>query len=213
MSFKGTSEDFSELLQDLEAGLRVSDTRFDKVFPAEARRHGQVHWTAVAIAMDAVNLLTAHRPEGEVTRILDVGSNVGKFCLVGALISQAYFVGVERRRKLVDIARTVSRRLRVSRVRYQWCDMETVDWSEFNGIYLFNPFHENLDLEIKIDSEVELSKAHFERYVKTAQTKLASCKPGTRVVTYYGFGGEFPPGYERMPTPDLTDKLELWIKS
>jgi hypothetical protein len=203
-------DDLSELLQDLEAGLRVSDTRFDKVFPVEARAQAHIHWTEVATALEAVDLLTRERDEP--VRILDVGSNVGKFCLVGALASRAEFVGVERRRPLVDIARTVARRLRVPRVRYQWADMESLDWSTFNGIYLYNPFQENIEPEIKIDGELELSLAQYARYVRVVQEKLAGCAPGTRVVTYYGFGGPFPEGYERSSVETQNPRLKLWVR-
>ena len=199
-----------ELLQDLEAGLRVSDTRFDKVFPVEARAQAHIHWTEVATALEAVDLLTRERDEP--VRILDVGSNVGKFCLVGALASRAEFVGVERRRPLVDIARSVARRLRVPRVRYQWADMESIDWSTFNGIYLYNPFQENIEPEIKIDGELELSLAQYARYVSVVQAKLTGCAPGTRVVTYYGFGGPFPEGYERSAVETQNPRLKLWVR-
>lgn len=207
------AEDHSNLVEELRNGGRVSDTQFDKIFPSELRRQGRVHWTGVAIAIEAVQLLVADRPEGEVVKILDVGSNVGKFCLVGALTSRAQFTGVERRRNLADVARKVARELGVQHVRYRACDMAELDWAEFNGIYLFNPFQEHLDADIRWDSEIEFSKTQFDEYIQTVQAKLASCRVGTRVVTYYGFGGAFPWNFERDENHEMDEKLELWIKT
>src|SRR5258708_32599839 len=59
------------------------------------------HWTPVAVAARAADLLT----RAGATRILDVGAGVGKFCIVGALSTAAEFVGVERREGLVQVAR------------------------------------------------------------------------------------------------------------
>lgn len=43
--------------------------------------------------------------------------------------------------------------------------------------------------------------------------KLAKLAVGTRVVTYHGFGGDFPRGYrcERIEKSG-TDRLEQWVK-
>ncbi|MBS1983812.1 MAG: hypothetical protein JST16_06545 [Bdellovibrionales bacterium] len=208
------TEDFDDLLRDLEAGLRVPDTRIDKIFPVDARSQGHVHWTPVNIALEAVAWLTADSADGPgARRILDIGSNVGKFCVVGALASAAHFTGVERRRKLVDLARSVTRNLRIQRVKYLWRDMAEVDWNEFQGIYLYNPFHENIDPEIQIDTEVKLNPDLFASYVKVVQEKLEACPAGTRVVTYYGFGGDLPSSFERVyPPQPIHERLEFWIK-
>src|SRR5262245_2791350 len=78
-----------------------SDGSFDSVYDEEIRALSEEHWTPVAVAARAARILTF----AGATRILDVGSGVGKFCIVGALCTAARFVGVERRHRLVSIAR------------------------------------------------------------------------------------------------------------
>jgi len=43
------------------------------------------------------------------------------------------------------------------------------------------------------------------------ERRLAAARPGTRVVTYHGFGGEMPPGFERVRRD--ADELSLWIRT
>ena len=204
----------ADFLADLETGICVPDTQFDKIFPSSIRDQARIHWTPVSAAIDAVKLFSDPTIGAPSTHVLDVGSNVGKFCIVCALASSMRVTGVERRRKCVDTARAVTRAQRVERVRYLWRDMEDVEWSEYNGIYLYNPFHENIDAEIRIDNEVAFSSELFDRYVLAVQRKLASCARHTRVVTFYGFGGSLPSDFERVDVGHLGvhEKLELWIK-
>lgn len=161
--------------------------------------------------MKAIDLLCG---DSHNSRILDVGSNVGKFCVVGSLVSQAHFVGIEKQSNLVEQARSIVRDLRIERVSYKCIDMEFFDWSPFNGIYLFNPFYEHLQKEIRLDRSMNYSESQFKKYVEITQRKLSLCDPGTRVVTYHGFGGDFPSGFVRQESP-LTEnsRLELWIKT
>lgn len=208
-------DDFADLFSDLEIGVRVSDTRLDKMFPVDDRVSARVHWTPVAVAMEAVKVLIEGFDHAErACRILDVGSNVGKFCVVGALTSPAYFTGVEKRRQLVDVARATARRWRIPRVSYKWADMASIDWSEFDGIYLYNPFYENIEEGIQIDQRIELHPKLYASYVATVEQKLASCRSGTKVVAYYGFGGKFPPSFSEIIIEDsVHPRLECWVKN
>lgn len=200
-----------EMIDSLRKGTSVSDTQFDKIFPLELRRQTRVHWTEVPVAIKAIELLCGDSPN---SRILDVGSNVGKFCIIGSLVCQAHFVGIEIRRDLVEHARRIVRDLHIERVSYKCIDMEFFDWSAFSGIYLFNPFYEHLQKEIRLDRTMNYSESQFKKYVEITRQKLSLCVPGTRVVTYHGFGGDFPPGFVRQESP-LTEnsRLELWIKT
>src|SRR4051812_11881562 len=55
--------------------VTMSDAAFDQVLPAWAQLVSKVHWTPLAVARRAAELLVRD-PE---SRILDVGSGVGKF--------------------------------------------------------------------------------------------------------------------------------------
>jgi hypothetical protein len=71
----------------------IRDRDFDSLFPDMYQEISDTHWTPVEIARRAAQLLVADSS----TRVLDVGSGIGKFCLIGALTTSAHFVGVEQR--------------------------------------------------------------------------------------------------------------------
>jgi SAM-dependent methyltransferase len=195
----------------LKRGDAVEDEDFDAMYPPAMRGAAAVYWTPVPVAARAAALL-ATEPG---TRILDVGSGVGKFCLVGAAVTDASFVGVEQRLHLVEIARDAALRLRVSRARFVHGSLDDVDPSEFGAFYFFNPFEENTwDAEDQLDQTVALSRERFALDVERAERLLAAARVGARVATYHGFGGAMPPGYlhahrERHPR----SYLDIWVKA
>lgn len=187
----------SEVAQGLLEGKRITDSFFDSVLTPQNRRIADRYWTPIAVAKRAAELLT----EGKYCTVLDVGSGVGKFCIVGALTTPAFFFGVEWQKDLVEEAQNLGNRLNLRRVRFAALDAAALDWSEFDAIYFFNPFWDNL------------GKADFHCLIEMTRTKLTQAKLGTRVVTFQGFGGDFPPGYERqLREPWEGDFLELWVK-
>jgi Protein-L-isoaspartate(D-aspartate) O-methyltransferase (PCMT) len=176
----------------LREGGRLSDSAFDEVFPSGARNVSFNFWTPVAVAQRAAWLLVQ---EG-CRRVLDVGSGVGKFCVVGAASTDATFVAIEHRGHLVVAAREAARRIGVSSAHFVHGTLDGMDASEFDTFYFFNPFEENLwTAEVQLDQTVALSERRFEADVKCAQQMLAQARVGTRVVTYYGLGAAMPTSY------------------
>src|SRR3954471_20676012 len=83
-----------------------ADDEFDTVYSERVRSHSERHWTPVEVATRAADLLVA----SAYTRVLDVGSGAGKFCIVGALATRhGRFYGVEQRADLVHAAREAAR--------------------------------------------------------------------------------------------------------
>jgi predicted RNA methylase len=194
--------------EDLRGGRRVSDFQFDQVYSAEIRNLSRIHWTPVEVAIRAAELLVAD----ENTRVLDVGAGSGKFCIVGALSSPGQFVGVEQRPQLVDFARKAAEELGADRASFVVGNMVDLDWSLFDAFYLFNPFYENQVKEIRIDDTVSHAQDKFSKYVEAVRTKLKEAKPGTKVATYHGFGGDLPFGYRLLAKePAGTSYLEVWV--
>lgn len=115
------------LIQEIRDGLRVSETQFNKIFEHDVRDIARTHWTPFDVAVAAMDLLTQAWTHDERFNILDVGSNVGKFCLIGALRSAAHFLGVEIRRDFVDLARKIARANHIECVRFIWSDMNKID--------------------------------------------------------------------------------------
>jgi hypothetical protein len=198
-------------LKRLRMGLPISDMDFDKIFPPRFRSLSRTHWTPVRAAVVAAKYASA-RPGA---RVLDVGSGVGKFCIVGAFVTKgAVFHGVEQRGVLVSAAKKVAREYAVSGVSFFHANAESVDWKKYNAVYLYNPFWENLEQDARIDDAVPVDENLLRRYVKMTQEKLAELPRGTRAVIFNGFGGAIPKEFqlihfERIRGIDLT----VWEKS
>lgn len=198
------------LVGALRAGRRVKDSAFDAIYPPEVRELSNRHWTPVGAARRAARMLALDAE----TRVLDVGSGVGKFCLVAALTTPGRFVGIERRGHLVELARSIGAEYGAHRAEYLHGDIAELDWSAFEAFYFFNPFIENiLGRRERIDDTVDLTPRRYNHDTTVTRDRLAEARPGTRVVTYHGPRAIIPSGYDLADyEPWGTDALELWIK-
>jgi len=186
------------------------DQLFDDQLPTAMRVHASVHFTRVAIAKIAARLLAPRAG----MRVLDVGSGVGKFCLVAAqVVPAATFVGVELRPHFVKLARKLAARAELGNVRFIRADALDLDWTEYDAFYLYNPFAEQLhdDRQLVMDQTLSRDPAHFVAYVTGVRQRLAAARIGTRVVTFHGFGAPVPYGYDLVESHN--ERLQLWIKT
>ena len=196
-----------DCLKDLAAGDHVSERDFDLIFPPLVRKLSRVHWTPLAAAQRAAQLLV-QAPDD---KVLDIGSGAGKLCIVGALTTRGGFTGVEKDRELVRIAKQISRDHKIERVRFVHGDAFGLDWSEYGALYLFNPFAN--DIAIKKDSlqHVTVREETYVQLVSQTISKLAGLPAGTRIVTYHGFGGEMPPNVVQEAAEIVgPGVLQLW---
>lgn len=199
-----------EFMNELRQGRKVSDFRFDQIFPPSVRRLSSTHWTPVDVASHAAKLLVTS-PK---TRVLDVGSGCGKFCTIGALVTSGQFVGVEQRPHLYRVAQRVTQALNIPNSSFLLGNMVDLDLSPFDAFYLFNPFYEHQTDYVRIDNSILFSSDQFTRYIEAVRTLLRAAPSGTRVATYHGFGGDMPTGYERIRRDPIgTSYVELWVKS
>jgi len=207
-----TPSDFPEICRRLRAGHPVSDSDFDAIYPPLIRDKSEIHWTPVAVAQRAAQMLMEGRQH---SRILDVGSGPGKFCLIGALSTPGTFVGVEQRPHLTELARDFVLTHQLKRVGFLNAGIEQIDWSPFGGIYLYNPFVETLyQPSNRIDDTIESGEARYVRLVRFVQMMLHRLKVGTRVVTFHGFGGDLPPNYHQVTQETWgEDYLTCWEKT
>ena len=197
-------------LAAIRCGIEANDAAFDALFPPAMQSVSRRFWTPIAVALVAARMLVDRRS----ARVLDIGAGVGKLCLVGALSTGASFTGLERRPGLVDIARGVAGKLQLSTASFVHGELEAIDWGQYDSIYLFNPFEENLfGPEEQLDQSVPLSDARFHRDVSLVEHGLKAAPVGMRLVTYHGFGGRVPPGYRLMEEfgPGV-NRLCLWVK-
>src|SRR4030095_9279555 len=93
----------------LRAGLPLEDAHFDRLYPEWAQGLSHVHWTPVAVARRAADLLVTRLG----LRVLDGGAGVGDFGLFGALSTGGVFYGIEQRSQFVRAAREAAERLQI----------------------------------------------------------------------------------------------------
>jgi SAM-dependent methyltransferase len=159
----------------------------------------------VRAAVRAASLLCV----GKNTRVLDVGSGVGKVCSIGALFGEGTWFGVEHHAALVDSSADLARSLGVaSRTRFLQADAFSIDWSEFDALYFYNPF----ELQLFHDVDHHASPA---KQAGRVQQRLAAMPNCTRVVTLHGFGGVMPASFELLYhelIPGVGLDLAMWIQ-
>jgi hypothetical protein len=191
----------------LSGGLDL-DEDFDHLYPDWGRRLSTVHWTPVAIARRAAQWLVT-RPG---TRVLDVGAGVGKFALVGSLVTDGVFYGIEQRRQFVNAAQAAAGSIGAKRAHFLHGNMMALDWKMFDAFYLYNPFLEDHRFEPHRGmSEVEIDVVCA--YIEFVQRRLLRAPVGTRVATYHGFGGDLPSCYQLQPeSAGAIEDLEFWIR-
>jgi SAM-dependent methyltransferase len=201
--------DHRRIARSLRSGTLVADRVFDEVFPLPERARSSVYWTPVEVAVRAASLLTNKAG----ATILDIGSGVGKFCIVAAAAANVNARGLEHRPHLVEIARQAAAKIGVTPV-FEGGTIEEQDAATIDGFYLFNPFAENLTIGAdRLDATVELSHDRFWSDVAATEQLLSRARIGARVVTYCGFGGVMPSGFVRAVRERCGGGgLELWVK-
>jgi SAM-dependent methyltransferase len=198
------------IAQRIRDGGQVADGEFDDVYPLEVSSISYRHWTPVAVATLAARWLT----ERGATRILDIGSGPGKFCIAGALSTGAHFAGVELRPNLVEAARAAAERFGADRASFFQANILDFDCNRFDGFYLYNPFQEQIeDNTFLVDPHIERSSALHKTYLAVTMAILIRAPIGTPVVTFNGFGSPMPPHYDRLGRDHVYgSELALWVR-
>lgn len=200
----------AQLRIELRRGA-ADDASFDRLYTAPIRARSAEFWTPVAVAFRAAQLLASQN----VASVLDIGSGVGKFCLAAACACpDIEFTGIEQRPHLVNAARAAKARLGVTNAHFFAGDATATPWIDFDGLYLYNPFEENLYLDDNpLDHTVELSRRRLVADVRRVIAALVAAPVGTCMVTYNGFGGEVPATYDLAHIEGAgTNWLRVWVK-
>ncbi|WP_394841804.1 class I SAM-dependent methyltransferase [Pendulispora brunnea] len=200
-----------QILQTLRCGGEVEDEDFDAYLPPGPRLASRQYWTPVAVASLAAQWLS----RAGARHVLDVGSGCGKLCVVGAIVSELAFVGLEHRLNLVRIARKLAHRFGVDdRATFRHGALVDVPFEEFDALYFYNPFGENVFAEAEhLDTNVALTPERFQDDIRLMEAVLERMPVGSRIVSYHGFGGRIPDAYELTCSERArTGTLRLWTK-
>jgi len=194
-------------LLDLEFIQYLEDREFDMIYPEKVQRRSQIHWSPIHVAQYASRFLVT----APCTRVLDIGCGPGKFCAIGASVTEGFFTGVEQRDNLVRAARKMILSYGLLNVEIIHANIKDICFQNFDAFYLFNPFQENLWKLFRIDALVEVKPQLYLEYSRYVAHELAQCPDGTRVVTYWGDGDEIPACYKCVETA-FGNHLQMWIK-
>ncbi len=195
------------IFKDLKANIPVNDSVFDTIYPLKMQALAPFHFTPVAIARVVAQYLVA-KPN---TRVLDIGSGTGKFCMVGATCTHGFFTGVEHRKTLYSLAKRLAKRYELTNLEFINANITSIDFTKYDAFYFFNPFFENLKPDEKIDDTVELSRHFFHTYAIFVKEQLERMPINTRLATYYSFLEEVPDSYQ-LQSMEMDGKLKMWKK-
>lgn len=195
------------IFKNLKSGSTIEDSDFDRIYPEDLRAAAEIHFTPVEVSKIAARYL-AEKPG---TRILDIGSGTGKFCMVGSVCTNAHFTGVEQRENLSVLAGDISRRYNLTNVEFIHANIIEVGFESYDAFYLFNPFYENICMAGAIDDTVELDRELYNNYCLYVRSRLDEMPVGTKLATYFSYLDEIPLSYQVQST-GMDGKLKMWEK-
>ncbi len=182
--------------------------QFHHLYPPSMQKLARTHWTPLDVAKKAVEFLVP----GDGSRVLDIGSGVGKFCLSAAWYRpNAHFYGIEQRKNLVEHAEVAKETLGLSNVSFIHGNFTDISLERFDHFYFYNSFYENIRGTPKIDFNISFSEALYDDYNHHFFKQLEKMPAGTRVVTRCSWEDRIPPSYQTV-SHDFPDMLKFHIK-
>ena len=200
-----------KVVKTLRAGRSPGDDAFDCFLPPELREVSAQYWTPLRVVQRAAMWLR----ETRVRTVADIGSGAGKFCVAGAVLTRCRFIGLEKRRSLVGAAHELAELFAVDdRVTFVHGDLSAASALAADAYYFFNPFGEYALYSLRFAEPVPFSPEAFKADVAAATSLLSHARIGTFVITYNGFGGPLPPGYEQLDiAARMPGTLRFWRKA
>jgi SAM-dependent methyltransferase len=192
----------------LRMGIDVTDDDFDNIYPGDVRENEPKHWTPVAVAKSAAQFLA---PRSGI-RVLDIGSGHGKFCMIGAATTRGYFVGVEQRKDLVDLAQRLSFKYGLANVKFIHSNITSIHFGQYRAFYFYNAFYENIDLLNRKNQAVGLHTELYDLYSMYLAKELATLPIGTKLATYCSPLSIVPQSF-RLVDSVHNGNLNLWEKA
>lgn len=192
----------------LKLNIPIKDSEFDMIYPASFRKMSKRHFTPIDVAIKASQLLTTKPKQ----KILDIGSGAGKFCFVAGASTEAQYTGVDYRKNLVELCKTITVKHQFKNVHFIHKNILKVDFSKYDAFYFFNSFQEQIDKTAKMDDEIETSLENFKIFSEYLKTQFENMPHGTRIVTYHVNSSQIPDSY-RLVSMHFNGLLMCWEKS
>lgn len=193
----------------IKPAWHMTDAAFDWLYPERIQLLSKRHWTPLAVAKKVAQFLAAEPGK----KILDIGSGVGKFALIGAhYFPEAFFYGVEQRSELHHYALAAKEYTKINNADFIQGNFTQVDLAEYDHFYFYNAFFENLDDSRRIDHNIEYSTSLYTYYSRYLFKELDAKPSGTRLATFHSLEDEIPPSYQLVDI-SLDFLLKMWIKT
>jgi SAM-dependent methyltransferase len=191
----------------LKLNLDIPDNDFNTIYPAKISSLARKHWSSVLVSKLASEFLV-DRPG---TRVLDIGSGAGKFCMIGATNTKGHFTGVEQRAELVELSTQLSVSHRIHNVKFIHANIMTIKFTDYDAFYFYNSFYENIDMLNSIDNTVRLDIQLYRQYSMYVVEQLAALSIGTRLVTFCSPSSIIPQSYKIQDSTN-SGLLKFWEK-
>jgi hypothetical protein len=184
-----------------------TDADFDLFYHEHFQLMSLKQWTPLAIARKAAEFLAEPG-----SKVLDIGSGIGKFCLTGAFFNpEATFFGVEQRHELYHYAKVAKNYTQLENVGFIHANITQINFKEFDHFYFYNAFYENIDQKNAIDDTIETSYSLYTYYTEYLLAALKGVKTGTRLVTYQCLDEVIDINFKLAWSSENT-LLRMWIK-
>ena len=196
------------IFEHLKQNKSIDDNEFNELYPIRIKKLAPRHWTPVKIARKAADFLV-DKPD---KKVLDIGSGAGKFCLVGAALTNGIFYGVEQRKSLIKLSRKIAKKYKIDNAEFIHSNIMEISFLDYDAFYFFNSFQENIDLTARIDKSIAPSKELYHLYTGYLKDQLDKTPIGTKLVTYWSNCSEVPKSFS-LEAISHSGVLIFWRKT
>ncbi|TGN19817.1 methyltransferase [Leptospira idonii] len=187
----------------------ITDDDFDLILPEPLRLLSPYQWTSVSV----IKSISEYLKTEKVTSFVDLGSGPGKLAILLSLWNSFPVTGVEIRKELFQFADFWKKKLDIGHLKFLQRDFLNFDISLYSHVYCFNPLYEQMTGRHSIDESLPKSSMLYVQNLIRLKEKFKELKPGTKIITYYGFGGRMPSDFKRIrKIGSSSDELEVWEK-
>ncbi|SOE23548.1 Methyltransferase domain-containing protein [Spirosomataceae bacterium TFI 002] len=153
---------------------------FKKLVTADLQYLNAVHWTPIEV----IDQILFWLKDYDALKILDIGSGVGKFCLIGGQKSHHHFTGIEKRTDFHDEGQKLLKALNLPNVSLLQADIVTFNLTAYDVIYLFNPFYEQVVNHGTRINDTAYQKENYLKYESYVLGHLINSVAGKMVISY-----------------------------
>jgi hypothetical protein len=196
-----------DIFEDLKAGVFPLDDHFDRFYPALSTELSAQHFSSFYTCKQVLDFFGSD----ESLNVLDIGSGIGKFCFLGALLTKSNFTGIELRESLHKWAEHVRSVAQMNQIQFLNGDVKDLNFQAYNCFYLFNPFMEYKDGKRKIDATISTERGAYTDLLSSLFNKLEALPSGIKLATYH-VGMDLIPTTYQLVDRKLGNTLCLYVK-